>query len=107
MGWGEAAHDVEGERKSRGYLGDGFFVGLVVLFLILCNRGRALERPQEKRGQAGVFFQCAGQTVARLRLGGAEHLLQRGATDDFPDFLQIIGQADYIALGGFRRRGSG
>ena len=101
-GLGEAAHYVEGERKSRGCgFGDGFFVGLVVLFLIFCNRGGALERPQEERGQAGVLFQCSGQAVARLRLCGAENLLQRGATDDLPDFLQVIGQADYIAFGSF------
>ena len=58
-GLGEAAHHVEGKGKSRARdLGDGFFVGLVVLFpcvyrrrtLILCNRGGALERPQEERG---------------------------------------------------------
>ena len=97
----EAAHHVEGESKPRGRcLGDGFFVSIVVLFLIFCNRGRALERPQEERGQAGVLFQRAGQTVARLRLCGVEHLFQRGAADDLPDFLQVIGQADYIALGG-------
>ena len=101
-GLGEAAHYVEGEGKARGRgLGDGVFVGLVVLLLIFCNRGGALERPQEERGQAGVLFKCAGQAITRLGLCGAEHLLQRGATDDLPDFLQVIGQADYIALGGF------
>ena len=58
-GLGEAAHYIEGERKARGCgFGDGFFVGLVVLFagvgrgrtLIFCNGGGALERPQEERG---------------------------------------------------------
>ena len=37
----------------------------------------------------------------RLGLGRAEHLLQGGAAYYLPDFLQVIGQADYVAFGGF------
>ena len=54
------------------------FIIVGVSLIVLRNRAFrcALHRPQEQRGESGVFFQRAGRSVAGLRLCRAQHLLQ-------------------------------
>ena len=64
---------------------------------------RALEGPEEQRGQSGVFFERARQAVARLRFRRAKHLLKGRPTNDLPDLFQVLGKADLAALSGLHR----
>ena len=79
----------------------GFLFGVTGRFSVdPIGRGRA-KCPQEYRGQPRVFFERAGATIARLRLGRAEDLVQCGAADHFPNLFEIFGERYLAAVRGF------
>jgi hypothetical protein len=113
----EAAHDVEDQREAlpAGRQGLGlaagralFVVVLVDRFVVLalvagdvrCLAVRALERPEEQRGQACVFLDGPGGAVTGAALGGAEHLGERASAHDLPHLFQVLGELDLAPVGG-------
>jgi hypothetical protein len=110
----ETAHDVEDQREALGRAaGRALLVLLVVvllfvLVLVACALRRlpvgALERPEEKRREPRVLLNGAGGAVAGTSLGSAEHLRERAPAHDLPDFLQVLGERDFAALGGLHLR---
>ena len=69
-----------------------FFVLALVARVLGRLAVRALQCPEEQRGEPCVFLDGAGRAVARPGLGGAEDLGEGAASYDFPYLSRYSGR---------------